>query len=248
MLNIVVPMAGSGSRFASAGYKEPKPLIMINEMPMIQLVIENLRPKINHRFIFICQQLHIEAYELKRKLTQWAPNSILIGLNGLTEGSACSVLAAERWINNESQLMIANSDQFIDGDINAYLNSMNQRNLDGVIMTMKATDPKWSFVAVDNNFLVSRVAEKEVISDEATVGIYNFRQGRDYVSAAKDMISANIRVNNEFYVAPTYNQLISKGMRIGFYNIGSEASGMYGLGTPADLDIFKKKFSYKECN
>tara|TARA_B110000967_G_C18898615_1_gene572734 strand:- start:1299 stop:2036 length:738 start_codon:yes stop_codon:yes gene_type:complete len=231
-------MAGAGSRFVAAGYKDPKPLILINHVPMIRLVIENLRPKTEHRFIFICQQAHIDAYGLVEKLGAWAPGCQIIGLRGLTDGAASTVLCAEQWIDNASPLMIANSDQYIDANINIYLEYMKARELDGLIMTMKANDPKWSFVGVSGDGMVSRVVEKEVISNEATVGIYNFKQGRDFVAGAKNMISKDLRVNGEFYVAPTYNELISSGAKIGWYNIDDEGSGMHGLGTPSDLDLY----------
>lgn len=238
MLNIVVPMAGLGSRFSVAGFVEPKPLIPIHGMPMIQVVIENLRPNQLHRFIFICQASHVQQYNLTEKLQYWAPGSILIELNGLTDGAACSVLAARSWIETEDSLMIANSDQYVDFDINSYLEKMETEQLDGLIMTMKASDPKWSYVGFSNTGLVNRVVEKQVISDEATVGIYNFKHGRDFVRAADSMIAQNQRVNGEFYVAPVYNQLIELDKRIGIFNIGSECSGMYGLGIPSDLSIF----------
>jgi dTDP-glucose pyrophosphorylase len=238
MINIVIPMAGAGSRFASAGYKDPKPLISVNGIAMINLVIQNLTPKTDHRFIFVCQQSHIDNYDLISKLSDWAPGCEVVGLNGLTEGAACTVLAAENWIDNDASLMIANSDQYIDQNINLYLESMSERNLDGLIMTMRANDPKWSFVGINDDELVSKVVEKEVISNEATVGIYNFKHGRDFISAAKKMIKKNLRVNNEFYVAPVYNQIIQENGRIGIFNIGSVGDGMYGLGTPEDLNLF----------
>ncbi len=238
MYNIVVPMAGAGSRFAVAGYKDPKPLIQINGVEMIRVVIENLRPIRDHRFIFICQQAHLDAYGLEPKLRAWAPGCEIVALNGLTEGAACTVLAAQSLIDSDQPLMIANSDQYIDADINAYLDHMDSQKLDGLIMTMKADDPKWSFVGLDDARLVTTVVEKEVISDEATVGIYNFSRGGDFVRAARQMIGRNLRVNNEFYVAPAYNELIEQGQQIGIFNIGAEADGMYGLGTPADLDKF----------
>jgi dTDP-glucose pyrophosphorylase len=238
MLNIVIPMAGAGSRFAAKGYVDPKPLIKVNGVPMIRVVIQNLKPAEPHRFIFICQQSHLEAYALKSKLEEWAPGCAVVTVNGLTEGAACTVLAARDLINTDSPLMIANSDQYVDVDINRYLGHMQEENLDGLIMTMKASDPKWSFVGLDGHRLVTEVVEKVVISDEATVGVYNFRSGREFVGAADDMIAQNLRVNNEFYVAPAYNQLIQKGHKIGIYNVGMEADGMYGLGIPADLDLF----------
>lgn len=237
MLNIVVPMAGRGSRFASAGYKDPKPLITLHGMPMIRVVIENLRPDRPHRFIFVCQNEHVAAYGLRDKLTAWAPGCEIIGLDGITEGAACSVLAARHLIDNDDALMIANSDQYVKCEINTYLDAITD-NEDGLIMTMSSDDPKWSFVGFDDDGKVTRVVEKEVISDEATVGIYNFRRGHDFVSNADEMIANNDRVKNEFYVAPVYNYMIRKGEHIGVYNIGSEADGMYGLGIPADLEIF----------
>lgn len=238
MLNIVIPMAGAGSRFAVVGYADPKPLIRIHGVPMIRTVIENLRPKEEHRFIFICQEAHIQMYDLAAKLARWAPGSEVVPLHGLTEGAACTVLCAKPLIDNETELMIANSDQYIDADIDQYLHAMRARHLDGQIMTMKANDPKWSFIKLSDQGYVTSVVEKVVVSDEATTGIYNFRSGRDFVRAAQAMIREGLRVNGEFYVAPTYNQLIREGYKVGYYNVGSEGNGMYGLGTPADLDRF----------
>jgi dTDP-glucose pyrophosphorylase len=238
MLQIVVPMAGSGTRFREAGYERPKPLISVAGVPMIRLVIENLRPAVPHRFTFVCQKVHLDSFDLARDLTKWAPGSNVISIPSVSEGAACTVLAAKRFIDSSSPLMIANSDQFITTDINAYLGRLEHERLDGLIMTMSASDPKWSFVELNSNRAVLRVVEKEVISNEATVGIYNFRRGRDFVSAAEAMLRKNIRVNGEFYVAPVYNELIAWRKKIGIVNIGSVENEMHGLGTPADLERF----------
>jgi dTDP-glucose pyrophosphorylase len=234
-LTIVVPMAGRGSRFAEAGFKDPKPLIPVKDVPMIKLVIDNLRPSRPHRFVFICQREHVAAYDLQRLLGQWAPGCAIVQLDGVTEGAACSVLTAAEYLD-DSPLMIANSDQYLDVAIDGYLDRMEGR--DGLIMTMTADDPKWSFAAVDGQGLVTEVAEKVPISSEATVGVYNFARGRDFAEAAREMIARDLRVNGEFYVAPVYNMLIEKGARIAIHNIGAEAAGMYGLGIPADLELF----------
>ena len=238
MLNIVIPMAGRGSRFAEAGYTLPKPLIPVHDVPMIKAVVDNLAPKISHRFIFICQEEHIEKFDLIPKLKSYAENVEVIGINGITEGQVCTVLKAKEFINNDEPLMTANSDQFIDFDINEYLDDMNSRNLDGLIMTMKSDDAKWSYVKTNKDGHATETAEKIVISNDATVGIYNFRRGRDLVWAAEKMIEDNIRVNNEFYTCPCYNYLIKENQKIGVYSIGEEYAGMYGLGIPKDLDFF----------
>ncbi len=239
MINIVIPMAGAGSRFLSAGYINPKPLIDINGYPMIKLVIKNLTPSVPHRFIFICQRDHLEKYNLSAKLEVWSPGCEVIGIEGVTEGAACTVLMARKFINNQSHLMIANSDQYVDVSIDDYLRSAHRGSLDGLIMTMKANDPKWSYAGIDKG-LVTHVVEKEVISDEATVGIYNFSAGKDFVNAADEMIKKDLRVNNEFYVAPVYNELIKSGKTYAVFNIGQDSDGMYGLGIPKDLEFFKQ--------
>jgi len=238
MINIVIPMAGAGSRFSSAGYLDPKPLILVHNIPMIKLVIENLKPDTDHRFIFICQRKHVEKYDLEAKFSKWTKNPIVIMIDGLTEGAACTVLKARSYIENDDSLMIANSDQYVTVNINTYLNQLDHYSLDGLIMTMKARDKKWSYVELDSNDYVVRVVEKEVISDEATVGIYNFRKGINFVRAADKMIKNKMKVNNEYYVAPVYNMMIEENARIGISNIGSVDKGMYGLGTPSDLENF----------
>lgn len=236
MLNIVVPMAGRGSRFAVAGYADPKPLIPVHGVPMIRLVIDNLTPPAEHRFVFICQRDHVAAYGLAELLPRWSPGAVVVEIDGITEGAACTVLAARDLIDSDDPLVIANSDQFVDYPMADYVAAL--ADLDGLIMTMWADDPKWSFVAKDAEGLVTRVVEKEVISEEATVGIYSFARGREFVRGADEMIAADARVNGEFYVAPVYEQLIAGGGRIGTVSIGAVGDGMYGLGTPGDLDAF----------
>lgn len=235
MINIVVPMAGRGSRFVKAGFTDPKPLISVYGHPMIEYVVKNITPAREHRFIFICQEEHLNRYHLAEKLWAIAPGCVIIPINYITEGAACTVLLAAEEIDNQDELMIANSDQYVDIDINDYLGKM--AGYDGLIMTMPASDPKWSYVKYDEQKLVTLVREKEVISDEATVGIYNYQHGSDFVKYARQMIDRNIRVNNEFYVAPVYNEMIEAGRRITFDDIGEK---MYGLGIPEDLEIFMR--------
>ncbi|NFO55426.1 glycosyl transferase family 2 [Clostridium botulinum] len=236
MINIVIPMAGRGSRFANAGYELPKPLIDVHGRHMIEYVVKNVRPNMKHRFIFICLQEHLEKYDLKNKLNDIAPGCVIVPVDHVTEGAACTVLLAERYINNQDSMMIANSDQFVDIDINDYLASIKE--YDGLIMTMTAEDPKWSFIKYDKDNFVTLLREKEVISNEATVGIYNYKHGSDFVKYAKQMIEKDIRVNNEYYVAPVYNEMIEDDKKLVYYNIGSEDCGMYGLGIPEDLNKF----------
>jgi len=242
MLNIVVPMAGRGSRFANAGFTLPKPLIPVHQsVPMIRLVIENLRPPgIDHRFIFLCLQEHLDEYGVGEILTGWAgPNTKIVPVQMVTEGAACTVLLAKEWIDSDDPLMVANSDQWVDISVNDYLAAMDDADADGLIMTMWADHPKWSYVRLDSDNRITEVVEKEVISNEATVGIYNYRHGKDFVRAAEEMIAQNLRVNGEFYVAPAYNEMIARGKALTYFNVGKEYDGMYGLGIPEDLEKFE---------
>lgn len=248
MLNIVLPIAGRGSRFVDAGYTVPKPLIPVHGMPMIEVVVNNVRPKQPHSFIFVALKEHLDYLGMRETLRRIAPGCTIVPVSKVTEGAACTVLLARDVIDNDNPLMLANSDQWVDIDINEYLAEMDRKSADGLIMTMWADHPKWSYVGFDGKGRVDRVVEKQVISNDATVGIYNFRRGRDYVRAADQMIVKSLRVNNEFYVAPAYNEMIGWGADIAIYNVGKEADGMYGMGIPSDLDLFlKHPASKKAC-
>lgn len=235
MINIVVPMAGLGSRFAIAGYEKPKPFIDVLGKPMIERVMENVQLP-NARFILIGRKEHLEQERLLIEQIKFSyPDTIFIGLDKLTEGTACTVLFAKEYIDNENPLLIANSDQLVDIDLNLFYQDCFNRNLDGSILTFKDMElnPKWSFVKTNENGIALSVKEKEAISSDATVGIYLFSKGKDFVNAAVQMIIENDRVNNEFYTCPTYNYAISLGKKIGIYEI--PFSLMHGLGTPSDL-------------
>ena len=238
MLTVVIPMAGRGSRFADAGYSTPKPLLPVHGVPMIEVVVDNLRPSIPARFVFVCQREHLAAYGFERRLCEIAPGCAIVPIDGLTDGAACTVLLAEHEIDADDLLVIANSDQWVDIAFDDHLAVLHEQGLDGLIMTMWADHPKWSYVELDDGGAITRVVEKEVVSNEATVGIYTFARGGDFVRAAQAMIAADERVNGEFYVAPVYNQLIAEGAVIGYDNVGAVGDGMYGLGVPEDLEHF----------
>lgn len=236
-MNVLIPMAGAGSRFEKAGYSFPKPLIEVNGKPMIQVVVENLN--IDANYIFIVQKSHREKYNLDALLKLIAPNCSIIEVDGLTEGAACTALMAKKLINNEYPLFFANSDQFVEWDSNEFMYKMLETNIDGGIVTFTSTHPKWSFAKIDENGYVTEVAEKNLISDLATVGFYYWKCGKDFVKYAESMIQKNIRVNNEFYVCPVFNQAILDNKKI----ITSNADKMWGIGTPEDLEHFIKNYN-----
>mgnify|MGYP003665558895 FL=1 len=233
-MNILIPMAGEGSRFKSAGYTFPKPLIDVDGKPMIQCVVENLDFDAN--YIFLIRSEHVKQYsgliDTLDRITNGKFEYVIV--ESLTEGAACTALLAKEFIDNDEDLLIANSDQYIEYESENFTMLKNLTNTDSIVFTFNAVHPKWSFVKTNSRGFVTEVAEKKPISNIATCGIYWYRKGSDFVKYANRMIESNIRVNNEFYIAPVYNELISDGKTlIPFY-----VNTMSGLGTPEDLEKF----------
>lgn len=231
-LNVLIPMAGLGSRFAQKGYTFPKPLIDVNGKPMIQVVVENLN--IDANYIFVVQKEHMEKYNLTHLLNLIAPNCKVVEIDGLTEGAACTTLLAKEFIDNDNPLLIANSDQYIEWNSNETLYSFSNNNIDGGMLVFTAVHPKWSFAKLDSSGFIEKVAEKDPISDIASVGVYYWAKGSDYVKYAEQMIQQDIRVNNEFYVCPVINQAINDNKKFKV----SYVKEMWGIGTPEDLETF----------
>lgn len=226
-LNILIPMAGEGRRFKEAGYILPKPLIDVRGKPMIQRVVENIA--LSGHYIFVIRPDHVCDF-----LMTTFPRSSFVISEKLTEGAACSVLLAKEHINNDNPLLIANADQLVEWSGERFIEAMNKRGVDGGVLTFAANHPKWSYVRTDEHGLVVEVAEKKVISNVATVGIYWYRKGSEYVRYAERMIAKNFRVNGEFYVAPVFNEYLDDGKRVATY----PCDRMIGLGTPEDLAAY----------
>lgn len=227
-LNILIPMSGAGRRFKEAGYTMPKPLLDVFGKPMIQRVVENIA--LEGQYIFIVKS-DLDASDL---LSSLCPGCIIVTTDVLTEGAACSTLLAKEHINNTHPLLIANSDQLVSWKPEVFLSTM--KHADAGILTFPACEPKWSYVRVGEDGLVKEVAEKKVISNTATVGIYYYRKGSDYVRYAEQMIAKNILVNGEFYVAPVFNEYIADGKVV----LTHPCEEMHGLGTPEDLAAYLK--------
>lgn len=231
-LNVLIPMAGAGSRFAEAGYSFPKPLIDVNDKPMIQAVVDNLA--IDATYTYIVQKSHFEKYNLGYLLNAITPNCNIVQVDGVTEGAAVTCLLAKEFINTEDPLVMANSDQIVDWNSREFLYEMHSKNADGGIATFKSTHPKWSYAKINELGLVTEVAEKKPISDDATVGIYYWKHGSDFVKYAEQMIDKDIRVNGEFYTCPVFNEAIQDDKRI----YTTTVKKMWGIGTPEDLNNY----------
>ncbi len=246
-INIIIPAAGEGTRFKEKGWLKPKPFIDVGGEPMMEHVIKNVSPH-NSRVTLIIRSEHAsKEVETVQHLRQTGAN--IFELDALTEGTACTVLAAKNYIDPEMPLLIANSDQIVDFDVNKFVADCLNRDLHGSILVFKdeKRDPKWSFAKLNQNGLVNKVAEKEPISDLATVGIYLFSKGQYFLDSAIEMIVNQERVNGEYYTCPVYNYMIKKGLRVGSFSIPKAA--MHGIGTPDDLLWFlENKLKTTSCD
>ena len=231
-MNVLIPMAGEGSRFQQAGYTFPKPLIDVVGKSMIQRVVENLNLKARH--IFIVQPEHVEKYNVHHMLGLIAPGCEIVSGRFERRGAAWDTLAAIGLIDNDQPLLIANSDQIMDWDVAQFMWTVNEEDCDGLIAIFNSSHPKWSYAEVNDDGRVVRVAEKDPISNNATCGVYYWKHGSDYVKYAQQMIDKDIRTNGEFYVCPVYNEAIADGKSVYLF----EVAGMHGLGTPEDLQEY----------
>lgn len=230
-------MAGMGRRFAEVGYKDPKPFIQVKGKMMIERVLDNLNYK-DVRYILIARKEHFQNRSADIEKLQKKYNVTIELVDKLTDGAACTVLKSHRHINNETPLLIANSDQIVDINIGNFINDCLKRKLDGSILTFPSNHPKWSYAKTDEQKLVTEVKEKVVISNNATVGIYFFSKGKYFIDSTIDMIASGDKVNHEYYVCPAYNYLIKDGKKIGIFNI--EEDRMHGTGTPEDLKVYEQ--------
>lgn len=227
-MNILIPMAGNGQRFVDAGYAEPKPFIDVLGKPMIERVVENLGGPDAGNYIFVVR----DAAAMHRVQTIVRYCDVVIA-HDMTAGAACTALLAREFIDNNEPLLIANCDQIVEHERPGWPGRSYVP--DGAILTFHSEHPKWSYAAVDEEGWVHGVAEKQVISDRATCGIYWYRRGSDFVRYAKQMIEKNLRVNNEFYIAPVFNQMLAEGRGIAEIKVRE----MWGLGTPEDLRAYE---------
>jgi len=236
-INVLIPMAGEGSRFKAAGFDLPKPLIDVNGISMIEKVYRNIG--IDAHYIFIAQKKDIDKYKIKEHLSKFCSDFTLIEQDGKLDGAAKSCLLAKNIINDDSPILIANSDQYVEWNSNFVVGQFINSGVDGAILTFDSVDTKWSYAKNNEHGVVSAVAEKNVISNNATCGIYYWKRGSDFVRYAEQMIKKQIKTNNEFYVCPVFNEAIEDEKIIVIHKVDA----MHGLGTPDDLKLFLENHS-----
>ena len=230
VFNIVIPMAGRGQRWKDAGYIFPKPLIEIKNKSMIQLVLENIN--LNGNYIFICLKEHIEKFSLDSVLKNLKPDCKIITIDEITDGAASTILKSKEFINKDEPLIIANCDQLINWSSSRFIDFINKKDPDGVLVTYTSTHPRNSFVKTDDENTIIEIAEKKPISNIANAGVFYYKSGLEMVNAIEKMIEKNIRTNNEFFLSTAFNEFVLKKQKILSYHVEEVKS----MGTPEELD------------
>lgn len=241
-MRILIPAAGLGQRFQDVGFTFPKPLIDVNGKPMIQRVIENMAPLNPSEYVFLVRREHLGQYALPDMFNQIIPSTAkakILPVDGTTDGAACTALLAERLIDDDEELIIANSDQLIEYSPGNFNLIRRNHKFSGIVFCFNAVHPKWSFVKCDEDGDIIEVAEKKPISNIATCGIYYYRYGQEFARHARNMIKAGRSVNGEFYIAPVFNEFINAGETV----VPFMVERMYGLGTPEDLERYVNAYS-----
>ena len=239
-INLVLPAAGLGSRFREVGETRPKPLIPVFDLPMIMWVLLNF-PLTSEDKVWVISQDKDRIPDAIREYTDSLPFEVdFLEIDGLTQGQASTVDLVLRGLPDGEGLIVANTDQYIFADLDQFVQMVRNKSCAGQILTMHATSNAWSYVGRDSCGKINEVIEKVEISNEATVGVYGWSDTSLAKSAFEDTFKRNIRTNNEFYVAPTYNFLISQGWTVKTSLVGNHGEAVHGLGIPSDLASFLK--------
>lgn len=244
-IQLIIPAAGAGTRFREVGLLVPKPLIEIGGYPMILWVMSNFDLSERDSVIIVCQKADELPRKLQHYLGRFLCNVDFVEIEGLTTGPASTVELALPLLNPTWPIVVANSDQYISGDLSEFMSSARSANYSGTILTMLASGKKWSYVGRDGYGNISQVVEKLEISEEATVGIYSWANLKILDKSIAYLKSNNLLVNNEFYIAPSYNYLIAKNLSINCVSVGHHGDRVHGLGTPADLNEFLNHVNFE---
>ena len=233
-INILIPMAGLGSRFLKRGFKKAKPLIEVDKVPMIKKAIDSLN--INGNYIFIVR-VDENNDKLKKYLYDYKQNCKIIEINFLTEGSASSCYLAKEYINNDKQLIISNCDQFLEWDSNNFLLDSYKRDLDCNLLTFESDFDKSSFIKTDQNNRGVMIREKEVISNNALVGVHYFKKGKFFVESYEEIFEKKIKFKNEYYLSTVCDNMIKKGYNVSHFLLKDDHK-FHSLGTPDEYFKF----------
>lgn len=241
-VHYVMPMAGRGSRFNKEGFDLPKPLLEIYGMPFFYWATKSISKFIDLSSIdFVVLQEHIEKFSIDKVIKKFFPETRIVGLQEVTEGAVITSMKGIEEINDDFPIIFNDCDHlFKSKEFNNFCNLNFDSTIDGILLTFKANEPKYSFVEKDIDGNIIRTVEKKVVSDEAICGCYYFKNKEIFLkSAEKYLINCNY---NEYFMSGVYNVMIQDNK-----NVKSIKTDFHiPFGVPEEYIIAKESKKYKE--
>ena len=236
-LHIVMPMAGEGSRFAKAGWTTPKPLIELRGVPLFRRAIDSVAiDGVEMKYSFIVRQEHIAHYHIDEQIKKIIPEANIFSVEKTTRGAVETCLIAESAIEENDAVIVMDCDlefrskTYLEGVRTILNQSANEAN-GGMLVSFESTEPRYSYAEVDENMIVRRTAEKEVISNHALCGAYFFSSAKGFLKAAHRLMNEPVFTKPEYYVSLLYNYLLSDGEMVRLATMEE----YYSYGTPEEL-------------
>lgn len=241
----ILPMAGLGSRFSKRGYCDPKPLLNVNNLPMVVQAIKCLPQSDNN--VFICLNKHLKKYDLEKQILQTYPCAKIVNIDNVTEGQACTVEMGINKLNFDldSPILISACDNGVYYDVDQYQSLVDDNDNDVIVWsfrnnpTSKNNPNMYAWLKVNDDNCVEHVSCKKFIYNDpmkthAIIGTMFFRKAKYFIDGLKQNYENNIRTNGEFYVDDVLNQNIKNGLKVKVF----EVTHYICWGTPDDYETY----------
>lgn len=239
-VHLIMPMAGAGSRFLNCGYNLPKPLIPIQDKPFFYWAVKSITKFIDVDLTFVVLKEHIVNNNIDQEIKKYFPESNIIVLDKILNGALLTCLQGIRNINDDFPIIFNDCDHaFKCEEFYKYCNN-KIKDYDGLILTFESDEDKYSYIKLNNDNLVIKTIEKEVISNHAICGVYYFKNKTIFLKAADEYLQkCNYK---EYFVSGIYNVLIENKLKVGHFDVDYHLS----FGTPSEYQEAKNSFLFKE--
>jgi hypothetical protein len=232
---LVLAAAYAGLDMHDGGY--PHCLTEFDGVPLIERLVTNTGVLGDAKYIFALQETDVSRFHLDNVVALLAPGSVALPVSSTTKGAACTALLAAAHIDNDEELLIVSANELVDTDLSTVIARFRASKLDGGTLTFPSIHPRYSYVRLNGDNLVAEAAQRNPISNNATVGIFWYARGQDFVAAAKNMIRKGAQVDGLFYICPAFNELILEQARIGVFPI--EARCYHPLKTERQVYLYE---------
>lgn len=238
-MRVLMLFSGDDTAFRESGFQYPKNLTEIDGTPMIQNVMQSFKEVLDSadEILLTMRQPEIDRYHTSSVARLLYPRVKIVSVPNVTKGAACAVLLAVKKIDNNEELLVINGDIILEESVLPAITDFRKRNLDGGVVTFESVHPRWSFVKCDESGQIIEATEKRPISKNATVGVYYFKKGSDYVAAAENMIRKDANVNGAFYICPVFNEMVLMQKKLGIYEINRNI--YYSLASPKGIEVYQ---------